>query len=106
MYLTVAGDLELISVWSPTFLLRLIEAIEDPSSLWPRLRVVSCWASGASKPFADGLAARLPHAHLQPKGLLSTEAVVTVPDGHDRPALVDCGFFEFEREGRLLSRTS
>jgi len=100
-HLAAAADLELISVWSPTFLLRLLEDLPDPVSLWPRLKLVSCWASGASRPFAEALAARLPHAHLQPKGLLSTEGVVTVPDAEDRPVLTEHGFFEFEREGKL-----
>jgi hypothetical protein len=101
LHLTAAADLELISVWSPTFLLRLLEDVPDPASLWPRLKVLSCWASGTSQPFAAALAARLPQAHLQPKGLLSTECVVTVPDIDDRPVLTPHGFFEFEREGRL-----
>jgi len=101
-YLIAARDLELISVWSPTFLLQLIDGIEDPVRAWPNLKVVSCWASAASKPFADRLAALLPHAHLQPKGLISTEAVVTVPDASDAPVLTDHGFFEFEHDGRLL----
>jgi hypothetical protein len=100
-HLRAAGDLQLISVWSPTFLLELLKEIDQPAALWPELKLVSCWASGASKPFADTLAALLPHAHLQPKGLLSTETVVTVPDEDDRPALTRYGFFEFEREGRL-----
>lgn len=100
-HLARAEDLELISVWSPTFLLRLLDDLADPRSIWPRLKLLSCWASGASRPFAAALAARLPHAHLQPKGLLSTECVVTVPDEEDRPVLTPHGFFEFEREGRL-----
>lgn len=100
-HLVAARDLELIAVWSPTFLLGLLDGIGDPRALWPRLKVVSCWASAASKPFADALAARMPHAHLQPKGLLSTETVVTVPDRDDRPVLTEFGFFEFEREGEL-----
>ena len=100
-HLRAARDLELISVWSPTFLLRLLDDLDDPVSLWPRLKVVSCWAAGASKPFAEKLAARLPHARLRPKGLISTECVVTVPDDDDRPILTEHGFFEFERDGRL-----
>ena len=100
-HLTAAADLELISVWSPTFLLRLLDDVVDPAAVWPRLKLLSCWASGASQPFAALLAARLPHAHLQPKGLLSTECVVTVPDADDRPVLTPCGFFEFERDERL-----
>ena len=63
--------------------------------------MLSCWASGASQPFAAALAARLPQAQLQPKGLLSTECVVTVPEENDRPVLTAHGFFEFERNGRL-----
>jgi GH3 auxin-responsive promoter len=100
-HLTAAYDLELISVWSPTFLLSLLDQIDEPQYLWPHLKVISCWTSAASKPFAKTLAARLPQAHLQPKGLLSTETVVTVPDRDDRPVLTEHGFFEFEREGRL-----
>jgi len=103
-HLAAARDLELISVWSPTFLLRLLDALPDSRALWPRLKLVSCWASAASQTAAAELAARLPHAHLQPKGLLSTECVVTVPDEDDRPVLVEDGFFEFEREGRLHLR--
>lgn len=99
--LASAADLELISCWSPTFLLRLLDELPDPASLWPRLKLVSCWASDTSLPFAAELAARLPQAHLQPKGLLSTECVVTVPDARDRPILTRHGFFEFEREQQV-----
>jgi GH3 auxin-responsive promoter len=100
-YLAGAVDLELISCWSPTFLLRLLDELPNPAALWPRLRLVSCWASAASRPFAADLAARLPHAHLQPKGLMSTECVVTVPDAEGRPILTRHGFFEFERDNRV-----
>jgi hypothetical protein len=96
-HLANARDLELISVWSPTFLLRLLDDLDDPVKLWPRLKLVSCWASAASKPFAAELAARLPHAALQPKGLLSTECVVTTPLG-----ITPHGHFEFQwRTGTL-----
>jgi hypothetical protein len=100
-HLAAARDLELVSVWSPTFLLRLLDDLPDPCALWPRLKLVSCWASAASAPFARELAARLPQAALQPKGLLATETVVTVPDAHDRPVLTRHGFFEFERGAGL-----
>ena len=63
---------------------------------------MSCWATGASRPFAEEVASRLPQAHLQPKGLLSTETVVTVPGAGDRPVLTRHGFFEFERDGHLF----
>lgn len=114
--LRAADDLELISVWSPTFLLRLLDDIPDAARRWPRLKLVSCWADAASQGPARELAARLPQARLQPKGLMSTECVVTVPgrhvDGHDhddepaqdddRPRLVPRGFFEFDTPRGLL----
>jgi len=100
-HLAAARDLGLISVWSPTFLLRLLDDLDDPVKLWPRLKVVSCWASAASKPFAAELAARLPHATLQPKGLLSTECVVTTPLG-----ITPHGHFEFGDDGEVIATTA
>jgi hypothetical protein len=101
-HLAAAADLELISVWSPTFLLRLLDHIPDPVSLWPNLKVISCWASGLSKRHADEIRQRLPHAYLQPKGLLSTEAVITVPDEQGLPVLARHGFVEFSQGDALL----
>ena len=48
---------------------------------WPHLQVVSCWADAAAAPYAAELARRHPGALLQPKGLLATEGVVSVPWG-------------------------
>ena len=97
-----AHDLELISVWSPTFLLRLLDDIPDPAACWPRLKLVSCWASGSAQRYAQQLRQRLPWVKFQPKGLLSTEGVVTVPGADDRPTLVRHGFTEFLRGGDCL----
>jgi hypothetical protein len=94
-HLEAAQDLELISVWSPTFLLRLLEGIGDTRALWPDLKVVSCWASGPAARYVDQLARLFPQATIEPKGLLSTEAVVTVPDEACRPVLVGRGYYEF-----------
>jgi hypothetical protein len=52
---------------------------ETLASLWPRLALISCWADGPSARFAGELAARLPHVKMQPKGLLATEAMVSLP---------------------------
>jgi hypothetical protein len=123
---TLAGllnrpDLELISIWSPTFLLALLDAVApharelrprldagarvrldtflwggDASVLWPELKLVSAWADASSRPFWDELRARLPGAAFQAKGLLATEGVVAVPDRAGRPVLAaDSGFYEF-----------
>jgi hypothetical protein len=94
-HLRAARDLELISVWSPTFLLRLLEGIGDTRRLWPKLKVVSCWTAGPSARYAQALAALLPQARIEAKGLLSTEAVVTVPDAECRPVLAKHGYVEF-----------
>lgn len=94
-YLEAAHDLELISVWSPTFLLRLLQGVADTRALWPNLKVVSCWTSGSSARYVEDIARLFPQARIEPKGLLSTEAVVTVSDEGGRPALVRHGYFEF-----------
>lgn len=101
-HLRAATDLELISVWSPTFLLQLLDDIPDAQRCWPNLKVVSCWASGSAHRYAEQLKERLPHATLQPKGLLSTEAVVTVPGDSGQPVLVGHGFVEFIDGNELL----
>jgi len=48
-------------------------------ALWPGLRLVSCWADAAAERPARELARRLPQARLQGKGLIATEAFVTLP---------------------------
>ncbi len=104
-HLVACENLSFVSVWSPTFFLELVESIPsfvdsgspqlgeeartrlaaataggalDTRLLWPKLDTISCWVDGASKPFADRLNATIPHAHIDPKGLLATEAPVTI----------------------------
>lgn len=63
----------------------LSQAGESPwASMWPRLAVVSCWADGWAAEAVPRIRRLLPQATVQPKGLLATEAVVTIPL-HDRP---------------------
>jgi len=101
-HLKAATDLELISVWSPTFLLRILDDIPDAQACWPKLKVISCWASGSARRYAEQLKNQLPYVTIQPKGLLSTEAVVTVPGDGGRPTLVRYGFVEFAQGADLL----
>ena len=114
-------DLEIISIWSPTYLLVLLDHIEAhrerlaahlPSGrrrlldhdsipwprLWPRLSLVSCWNAAAAAAPAQHLARRLPHAPMQGKGLLATEAPVTVPlvEAGGCVPMVDEVFIELE----------
>lgn len=82
-HLAQARDLTLLSVWSPSFLLPLLDAIGgrdlDTRSLWPCLTLISCWTEGASARALPALAARFPGVEIQGKGVLSTEAAVSVP---------------------------
>ena len=134
-------DLSLISVWSPTFMLGLLDAIvslaeqlatlltaggtiaghaapadanalgrlqaylqhQDTQLLWPDLRLVSCWADAASRPYYEQLVSRITHSQFEPKGLISTESVVSVPNGQGQLLLTaDHGFFEFLCDGQSL----
>ncbi len=134
-------DLRLVSVWHPSFLALLLDALPrrwdelladianggcarrdlppavsramqtsaqpararelrgadpaKPLTLWPFLKVVSCWGDGqAALAFAD-LQRRLPGVVLQAKGLLATEAFVSIPLRGKHPLAVTSHFFEF-----------
>jgi hypothetical protein len=107
-HLLACESLALISVWSPTFLLDLLDHLQrrpdtliarahvtdaraavvrrsldasapDYRQLWPRLTLVSCWDQASSAGYADALRARLPGVTVQGKGLLATEGVVSIP---------------------------
>lgn len=122
--LAAAEDLALVSVWSPTFLGMLLDAMArdvdaaladlDASrarrvraalaegaplgrALWPRLALVSCWTDGVSARFVPRLREALPGVPFQGKGLLATEGVVSFPlEGAPGPVLaVESHFLEF-----------
>ncbi len=127
VHLVCCPALGLVSVWSPTFFLELLRAADeqpealitacaevDPgrasvlraarrdngfdfAAVWPTLRFVSCWADAASAAPAARLAARLPQARLQSKGLLATEGAITIPMSPfaDPVLAIRSGFYEF-----------
>ncbi|TPL03122.1 MULTISPECIES: GH3 auxin-responsive promoter family protein [unclassified Mesorhizobium] len=70
---------------------------DDLSAIWPRLDTISCWTDASSKGFAAELQALFPRAFMQSKGLMSTEAAVSVPygDGAGSVLAAHSGFFEF-----------
>lgn len=72
-------------------------AAERHHRLWPELRLISCWADANAAAPAAHLASRFPHARVQGKGLIATEAFVSFPLlGHDGAALaVRSHFLEF-----------
>lgn len=77
--------------------LRCSSAAERHERLWPRLRLISCWADANAASPSAALQNLFPQARIQGKGLLATEGVVSFPlVGHDGAALaVRSHFFEF-----------
>lgn len=122
LFLMRARELRVISVWHPSFLVCLLEALEsrwdrlvaelggrdarraaelrrlqpdDVQGIWPKLALISCWGDGPARSAAASLARRFPHAEMQPKGLIATEAIVTIPFGGQHPLAIGSHFFEF-----------
>lgn len=133
-------DLEIISIWSPTYLGSLLDfAAEHRTTLlrdlergsievedlripvgrrpdivpildhagpiewpkvWPNLKLLSCWTDAAAALFIGRLRKELPGVVIQGKGLLATEAPITLPLCR-APApvpLLDEVFLEFESD--------
>jgi hypothetical protein len=122
-------DLRLISVWHPSFLELLLEEAEGRwdevcdgilntrravelrrlgprgwTRWWPELRVVSCWGEQAAEPGWRELEKKFPGVLVQAKGLLATEAAVTVPWRGEYPLAVTSHFFEFVDEAGGVRR--
>jgi len=136
VYLCSSQDLSLISVWSPTYLISMLEELKvrkeevisileegkwtyplkcpqnnsqakilrDHSEtlnkdflkkLWPQLALISCWDTGSSQVWADQLKKIFPHVSFQGKGLLTTEAVITIPFHHKTLLAYNSHFYEF-----------
>jgi len=73
-----------------------------PATLWPELRLVSCWGDGPAALALADLKQRFPNVRLQSKGLIATEAFVTLPFGSRNPLAVTSHFFEFiDDSGRV-----
>jgi len=113
--------LEIISIWSPSYLLALLAYIDqnrdelaallpaskrmlgfvngvDWQAVWPHLKLISCWDNALAEPLAKRIRTLFPNVQVQGKGLLATEAPMTVPlvgvEGH--LPLVGELFMEFE----------
>ncbi len=116
-------DLRLISVWHPSFLDLIVDAArrhwdgildglsaprardlraageDNPGGWWPSLRVISAWGDLAAEPGLREVARRFPRCRVQAKGLLATEAVVTIPWRGGYPLAVTSHYFEFLTPG-------
>ena len=77
--------------------------------IWPQLRVISCWDQASARGHAELLRAWFPGVRVQGKGLLATEALVSIPlQGQPFPVLaLESGYFEFrEPSGRMRTAAS
>lgn len=122
--------LEIVSVWSPTFLTAVLDRARedydavaplmreewrasaarvevvgaalqagDWSSVWPDLRLLSCWDRAFAATGAERLRGFFPETVVQGKGLLLTEGPVTIPscraEGPGQVPLADGVVLEF-----------
>jgi hypothetical protein len=113
--------LEIISIWNPSFLKVILDYISANRSclqshlrpdraqllnspiipwekVWPQLKLISCWDAAGASEQAKGLRSRFPHVLIQGKGLLATEAPMTIPliVAQGCVPVLDEVFFEFE----------
>ncbi|MEL7034620.1 MAG: GH3 auxin-responsive promoter family protein [Cyanobacteria bacterium J06592_8] len=124
-------ELEILSIWSPSFLKihldyiqthhkkladQLKHRISDQryklllqsqiswTQLWPHLKLISCWDNAYSQEPANYLRGLFPDILVQGKGLLATEAPMTVPliQASGCVPLLDEVFFEFEGSDRQI----
>jgi hypothetical protein len=137
LYLIREIRLEIISIWSPTFLIEIFRYIGlnkdailrdleankviregitfklpkisssqlkilkesnlSPDKLMPNLKFISCWGGAHAQTALKKLAKLCPQAHIQEKGLLATEAPLTLPlfQEQKQVPLIREVFFEF-----------
>ena len=69
---------------------------EQPAAIWPRLGLLSAWGDGPAERPLTILARRFPRVRVQPKGIIATEAFVSLPFRNVHPLAVTSHFFEFE----------
>lgn len=126
-----AENLEIISIWSPSFLqvqldyiqshrTELVELLRDRISdrrlqllmeqdipwtkIWQKLKLISCWDSATAADRATNLRSIFPNVMVQGKGLLATEAPITVPliVAAGCVPVLDQVYFEFEDLDRKI----
>lgn len=78
-------------------LARLVEPV--PSTIWPHLRHVSCWTHSLAGAYVNRIAVLFPKAQIVPKGVIATEAFLTLPLKGCYPLAILSHFFEFELPG-------
>ncbi len=66
-----------------------------PQAVWPHLRLISCWGDGHARMALRSLQRRFPHCTIQPKGLIATEGIISIPYAGRWPLAVRSHFLEF-----------
>jgi hypothetical protein len=75
----------------------------DTRAIWPDLTLVSCWGDAHAASYLPALRKTLPGIEIQPKGLIATEGIVSLPLGDKHPLAVTSHFFEFvDKAGNVL----
>tara|TARA_B110000196_G_C21141000_1_gene663813 strand:- start:415 stop:1947 length:1533 start_codon:yes stop_codon:yes gene_type:complete len=106
-----------ISVYSPSFLIQLNNLLRKnwakviPESLklnenavwsdiFKNVKVISCWLDSSSAQFKNEIESFIGEIKIQPKGLLSTEGIVSIPykKNYDPVLAITSHFFEFESQ--------
>ncbi len=75
------------------------------SKIWPNLKFISCWADGTSSVFIEQIQNIFPKAYIQPKGLIATEGIMTIPLENPKGnfPLINHNFYEFiSHTGEIL----
>jgi len=92
-------DLTFISVWSPTFIDCLLKNSNfTPAQQWKDLCLISAWGDACSENYLSLIKKQFPNTKIQPKGLISTECMVSFPlyKTENRAVLAyQSHFFEF-----------
>ena len=119
-------NLSFISIWSPTYMLKIHSFIREHLSeilsqlqcgnsrkimikrgfeegkwsvVFPNLQLVSCWTDAQAALWQNDLKALLGNVNIEGKGLLSTEGIVTVPMASGMKALsYHSHFYEFRHQ--------
>lgn len=96
-FLASNKNLGLISIWNPYLLILFIKKLkEEPKDIWKNLKIISCWDEANSKMYAQKLKEYFPNTKIQGKGLLATEAIMTIPiENIGKVPCITSHFFEY-----------
>lgn len=124
-HLAADPDLSVMSVWNPTILTLMMRDLErwfdrivadvaaddsdraqqltaagpTPTAVWPRLALISCWGDAAASLGIPAVRSLFRGVEIQPKGLIATEGVISIPFGRGpgSVAAITSHFLEFRR---------